>query len=178
MEFITSISPAQWSFYAMAILTLFGGLGTVLSKNPIYSIIYLILTFFSLSGLYILLNAQFVAVVNIIVYAGAIMVLFLFVVMFLNLRGEEEDVDDNKSMLRATIISISLGALLILGVRFVNYPKVNPSTFNSQIGLTENLGNLLYTKYALPFELVSILFLAAMAGAVLLGRKEKGERNF
>lgn len=178
LEKLQLISASQWSFYVVAILTLFGGLGTVLSKNPIHSVIYLILTFFSLSAIYILLNAQFVAAVNIIVYAGAIMVLFLFVVMFLNLKAQDNEMNKNSVMLGAAGIAFVLGLLIVLVVRTTNMPKINPYTYNSKTGLIETLGELLYSKYLLPFELVSVLFLVAMAGAVMLGKREPGERNF
>lgn len=169
---------SQWSYYIVSILTLLGGVGTIISKNPIHSVIWLILTFFSLSAIYILLNAQFVAAVNIIVYAGAIMVLFLFVVMFLNIRTENEEMTKNSVMVGASIIAGVMGLLLIYAIRQTEVQRVNPYTFNSSTGLIENLGTLMYSKYVLPFELVSVLFLIAMAGAVMLGKKEKGERNF
>src|SRR5919112_3551256 len=88
-------------FYFLAFLTLFAALGVVFSKNPVYSVLCLILTFFTLSGHYILLNAQFLAAVNIIVYAGAIMVLFLFVIMFLNMNKEDESHKSNLSKFAA-----------------------------------------------------------------------------
>ena len=87
---ILQLPPIWYSFAILSVLTLFGGLCTIRSKNPVHSVIYLIVTFFSISAHYILLNAQFLAAVNIIVYAGAIMVLFLFVIMFLNMREEED----------------------------------------------------------------------------------------
>lgn len=179
LEIIKNLTLTQWSFYIVASLSLFGALGTIMSKNPIHSVIYLILTFFSLSSIYILLNAQFVAAVNIIVYAGAIMVLFLFVVMFLNLKSEDSDeMSKNTVMIGASIIAGTIGFLLIFAIRQTEIQKVNPYTFRPGVGLIENLGTLMYSKYVLPFELVSVLFLVAMAGAVMLGKREKGERNF
>jgi NADH-quinone oxidoreductase subunit J len=178
LETIKNLTMTQWSFYIVSILTLFGGLGTIMSKNPIHSVIYLILTFFSLSSIYILLNAQFVAAVNIIVYAGAIMVLFLFVVMFLNLREEGDEMNKNVVMIGASVIAGVIGFLLILTIRQTEIARINPYNFNANTGLIENLGMVMYSKYVLPFELVSVLFLVAMAGAVMLGKREKGERNF
>ncbi|MFN4085025.1 MAG: NADH-quinone oxidoreductase subunit J [Spirosomataceae bacterium] len=166
-------------FSALSVLTLFGALGTILSKNPIHSVIYLILTFFSISAHYILLNAQFLAAVNIIVYAGAIMVLFLFVIMFLNLReGGSNELNKKSTLAAAGIVGVTLGAILIGALRNAPKEEVNPMYYNSQSGIIENLGQLLYKDYLLPFELVSILFLAAMVGAVMLGKREAGERNF
>ncbi|SOE22647.1 NADH dehydrogenase subunit J [Spirosomataceae bacterium TFI 002] len=178
LETLKNLTMTQWSFYIVSLLTLLGGIGTVVSKNPMHSVIYLILTFFSLSSIYILLNAQFVAAVNIIVYAGAIMVLFLFVVMFLNLRGESNELDRNVVMIGASVIAGVIGFLLIVTIRNTEIAKLNPYTFNAKAGLIENLGKVMYSKYVLPFELVSVLFLVAMAGAVMLGKREKGERNF
>jgi len=166
-------------FSALSVITLFGGLGTILSKNPIHSVIYLILTFFSISAHYILLNAQFLAAVNIIVYAGAIMVLFLFVIMFLNLReGGSNELNKKTTLAAAGIVGVTLGAILLGVLRTAPKEEINPMFFNSQTGIIENLGILLYKDYLLPFELVSILFLAAMVGAVMLGKRESGERNF
>lgn len=165
-------------FYFLTFLTLFAALGVVFSRNPIYSVLFLILTFFSLSGHYILLNAQFVAAVNIIVYAGAIMVLFLFVIMFLN---QEEEQGHSKPLLTKVAGVISGGLLLVIMIAVLKDADVgsyDAANFNSQIGMVENLGQLLFTKYLLPFELASVLFLAAMVGAVMLGKKEAQQRHF
>ena len=167
-------------FYFLTFITLFAALGVVFSKNPVYSVLCLILTFFSLSGHYILLNAQFVAAVNIIVYAGAIMVLFLFVIMFLNLNQETEDTQHKSTFMKLAGV-IAGGALLVIMIAVLkdaDLGAVDTQNFNSQIGLVENLGQLLFTKYLLPFELVSVLFLSAMVGAVMLGKKETQQRHF
>ena len=167
-------------FYFLTFLTLFAALGVVFSRSPVYSVLFLILTFFSLSGHYILLNAQFVAAVNIIVYAGAIMVLFLFVIMFLNLNLDTEQVQ-SKSVLTKVAGVISGGLLLVIMIAVLKDAELgsyNAENFDSQIGLVENLGKLLFTKYLLPFELASVLFLAAMVGAVMLGKKETQQRHF
>ena len=167
-------------FYFLTFLTLFAAMGVVFSKSPVYSVLFLILTFFSLSGHYILLNAQFVAAVNIIVYAGAIMVLFLFVIMFLNLSQDTEHVQ-SKSVLTKVAGVISGGLLLVIMIAVLKDAELgsyDAENFDSQIGLVENLGKLLFTKYLLPFELASVLFLAAMVGAVMLGKKETQQRHF
>ncbi|MCR9063636.1 MAG: NADH-quinone oxidoreductase subunit J [Cytophagales bacterium] len=178
LDTIKSLSMTQWSFYVVSIFTLFGALGTIMSKNAIHSVIYLILTFFSLSAHYVLLNAQFLAAVNIVVYAGAIMVLFLFVVMFLNIRDEASELNNNKVMIAASIVGGTIGLILVAAIRLTDIPRVNPYTYQVKTGFIETLGKLLYSKYLLPFELVSVLFLIAMTGAVMLGKREKGERNF
>jgi NADH-quinone oxidoreductase subunit J len=156
---------------------LLSALMVVFSRNPVHSVLYLILTFFSLSGHYILLNAQFIAAVNIIVYAGAIMVLFLFVIMFLNMK--EDDTNSRSNVLKIAA-SISGGMLLVVMVAILkdaNIAPVDEANFNSQIGMVQNLGQVLFKKYLVPFELASILLLVAMAGAVMLGKREVGERN-
>lgn len=174
LEAISNIGIVEWVYYFFAVSTLVGALGTILAKNPIHSVIYLVATFFSLSGIYVLLNAQFLAVVNIIVYAGAIMVLFLFVLMFLNLRKENNELN-NRPMVIAAVISGGLLAILMVGVlRKATMLPVDMQNFSSKTGLVETLGDLLYKHYMLPFELVSILFLAAIAGAILLAKREKG----
>jgi NADH-quinone oxidoreductase subunit J len=150
---------------------------TITAKNPVHSVLYLILTFFTLSAHYVLLNAQFLAFVNIIVYAGAIMVLFLFVIMFLNLR---ENADEEKSGL-IKIAAASLGGLmlvLMVAVFRKTISTVDNLTFDSQTGMVENLGKVLFREYLLPFELVTVLFFVAMVGAVMLAKREAGERNF
>ena len=165
-------------FYVLTSLTLAFALLVVLAKNPVHSVLYLILTFFTLSGHYVLLNAQFVAAVNIIVYAGAIMVLFLFTIMFLNMNAETEQ---HKSGLARLAAGVAGGMLLVIMVgvlKDVNVGGADPATFNSQIGMVKDLGQVLYSKYLLPFELASVLFLSAMVGAVMLGKREAGERNF
>lgn len=142
----------------------------VLSKNPIHSVLWLIVTFFAIAGHYILLNAQFLAVVHIIVYAGAIMVLFLFVIMFLNLNA---DTEPQKSVFVKAAGIIAGGSLFLILVGALKDAGnvTNPSP-NMELGLIQNLGKVLYKDYLLPFELVSILFLAALIGAVMLAKKE------
>jgi NADH-quinone oxidoreductase subunit J len=159
-------------FYGLSILSLFSALMVVLAKNPIHSVLYLILTFFSLSGHYILLNAQFLAAVNIIVYAGAIMVLFLFVIMFLNLNKETEPHKSNLVKFAAVVAGGMLLVIMVGALRGVDTGTYSATNFNSQIGLVENLGIVLFRDFLLPFELTSVLFLTSMVGAVMLGKRE------
>jgi NADH-quinone oxidoreductase subunit J len=150
----------------------------VLAKNPIHSVLYLVFTFFCISGHYVLLNAQFLMAVNIIVYAGAIMVLFLFVIMMFDLRKNQPESKSNLTKLAGSVVAGSLLVVLIALVRQNNFQTPQADGFVSQTGMVENLGKVLYSEYLLPFELVSILFFVAMVGAVLLGKREAGERNF
>ncbi len=178
MQNIFSLPPIWYTFAILSVLTLFGALGTIMSKNPVHSVIYLIVTFFSISAHYILLNAQFLAAVNIIVYAGAIMVLFLFVIMFLNMKQESDEMKNNKLITTAVITALLLGSILIIFLRRAGKEKIDGNAFTSQTGMVEVLGKSLYGEYLLPFELISILFLVAMAGAVMLAKRESGERHF
>ncbi len=143
----------------------------VLTKNPVRSVIFLILTFFSIAGQYVLLNAQFLAVVHIIVYAGAVMVLFLFVLMLLNLNAEAEPRQTNRWKLGA---AIAAGMLLVtfVGALRGGIAITLPEQTNPQVGLVQNLGKVLFTDFVVPFEIAGILFLAAMVGAVLLGKRD------
>jgi NADH-quinone oxidoreductase subunit J len=166
-------------FYFLTFLALLSAIMVIFARNPVHSVLYLILTFFCLSGHYILLNAQFLAAVNIIVYAGAIMVLFLFVIMFLNLRRDTEPQKSTAVKLAAVISGGMLLLILVAALRATDMTAISSgNAYNSQIGLVENLGKVLFRDFLLPFELASILFLVAMVGAVMLGKREAGERNF
>ncbi len=143
----------------------------ITSKNPVHSILYLIVTFFAISGHYILLNAQFLAIVNIIVYAGAIMVLFLFVVMLMNLNADTEPVKNYRLQLIGVISGGSL--LLVLLSAIMNVNQHSPVQMKvGDAGLLNVLGKTLFTDYIFPFEISSILFLSAMIGAVVIGKKD------
>ncbi len=156
-----------WMLSAMAVAC---ALGVILSRNPVNSVMFLILTFFAISGHYILINAQFLAIVNIIVYAGAIMVLFLFVIMLMNLNA---DVEPQKGQLVQLAGVISGGVLfLVLLAAIKSAAPVTIDKAPVDIGLITNLGRVLFKDYVLPFEISSVLFLSAMIGAVVIGKKE------
>lgn len=165
-------------FYFFSFLSVLSALMVVISKNPIHSVLYLILTFFTLSGHYILLNAQFIAIVNLIVYAGAIMVLFLFTIMFLNLKDDAFIGSRLWFNLSAVLVVLTLSGILISKIALAPVSIASEAERDSQIGMVENLGQTLFSRFLVPFELVSVLFLSAMVGAVMLGRREKGEKNF
>jgi len=155
-------------------LTIASALMVILSKHPIRSVIYLVITFFFISAMYILMNAQFLAIVNMIVYAGAIMVLFLFVLMLLNLNNEMEPETSRIGVISALIAGGTLFLVLITALRdSFQYGKGYTMVKVPEAGLVENLGKLLFSKYLVPFEISSILFIAAMVGAVLLAKREK-----
>jgi NADH-quinone oxidoreductase subunit J len=152
-------------------MTLGSAIMVVVSKNAVHSVLWLIVTFFAISGHYILMNAQFLGIVNLIVYAGAIMVLFLFVVMLMNLNSDAEP-KKNRWLKMAGIIAG--GCLLLVFVAAFKNAEIRGlhTQFNKgNIGLIENLGQLLFTEYVVPFEVSSVLFLSAMVGAVVIGKK-------
>ena len=160
-------------FWFLGALALGGAVMVVASKNPVHSILFLIITFFAISGHYILLNAQFLAIVNIIVYAGAIMVLFLFVVMLMNLNADSEPLQKNKYILYVgTIAGASLLLVLVAALKQTTVSGQIAQTNSGGGGLIENLGKLLFTDYVFPFEISSVLFLSAMIGAVVIAKKE------
>ena len=168
---MNSVTITACLFCLLSFLAIMFALMVVFSKNPVHSVLYLVLTFFTIAGHYVLLNAQFLAAVHVIVYAGAIMVLFLFVIMLLNLNKETEP---HKSIWLKASAAVAAGSLLVV---FVGCLKGAASTiqpgkvFNPNIGLIENLGVTLFHDFLLPFEVSSILLLAAMVGAVMLGKK-------
>ena len=159
-------------FYALSAFAIVSAIMVLVSKNPIHSVLWLILVFFAISGHYIILNAQFLAIVNIIVYAGAIMVLFLFVIMLMNVQSDKEP---QKKLLIKFIGVLSGGSLLILLIALV---KQTAQLEGKQvlmkegtIGLIHPLGKALFNDYVLPFDISSGLFVSAMVGAVILGIK-------
>jgi NADH-quinone oxidoreductase subunit J len=136
----------QILFFILAAVTLFSALMVITNKNPVYSVLWLIITFFTISGHYILLNAQFLAVVNIIVYAGAIMVLFLFVLMLMNLTKDTEPQKSKWLKLAGALAGGSLLLVLVAALRGTEQQMTELNTGN--IGLIQNLGKVLF--YRLP----------------------------
>lgn len=158
-------------FYFIAFLSIFFALLVIFSKNPVHSVLYLIVTFFTFTIHYILLNAQFLAIVNFIVYMGAIMVLFLFVLMLLNLNENQSSSKSNIVKMAGVIAGMCLIVTLIGSVKALHVS--DPLILKTQdLGLVKSLGKVLFSKFLLPFEVSSILLLTAMVGAVLLAKKE------
>jgi NADH-quinone oxidoreductase subunit J len=169
------MSISQVLFYFLSALALGSAIMVVISRNPIHSVLWLIITFFAISGHYILLNAQFLGVVNMIVYAGAIMVLFLFVIMLMNLNAETEP-QKNKWMKLAGVVAG--GCLLLVMIAALKEAEVKGKAtelVTGNIGLIGNLGKALFTDYVVPFEISSVLFLSAMVGTVVIGKREAKE---
>lgn len=159
-------------FWFLTVLAIGSALMVIVSKNPVYSVLFLILTFFAISGHYLLLNAQFLFIVNLIVYAGAIMVLFLYVLMLINLNTEVEPTRHKWMKFAGTIAGGCLLLVLVAALREVDTKSTIAQIGAGNTGLIENLGKTLFNEYVVPFEISSILFLSAMVGAVVLGKKE------
>jgi len=159
-------------FWILSVVALFSALMVITSKNPMHSVIWLIIVFFAISGHYLLLNAQFLAIVNIIVYAGAIMVLFLYVLMLMDLKKETEPKKNRWLKLAGAVAGGSLLLVLIAALKKADLTNQFAETRTGDIGLIENLGKVLFNDYVVPFEISSILFLSAMVGAVVIGKKE------
>lgn len=168
---LISILGLPVEFLLLSFITFLCALYVISSKNPVHSVMALILGFFSISAHYVLLNAQFLAVVNLIVYAGAIMVLFLFVLMLLNLNTENEPVT-RIGWQAASAVSAGLMLLVLSAALHKAGDQIVPNP-TENVGLVKNLGKVLFNEYLVPFELSGILFLAAMVGAVLLGKRDK-----
>jgi NADH-quinone oxidoreductase subunit J len=159
-------------FYFLSVLALGSAIMLVVSKNPVHSVLWLIVTFVAITGHYILMNAQFLGIVNLIVYAGAIMVLFLFVIMLMNLNTETEPKKNKWLRLAGVVAGGCLLLVLVAALKDADKKGQMVLYGGGEIGLIENLGQVLFTEYVIPFEISSVLFLSAMVGAVVIGKKE------
>ncbi len=161
-------------FYMFATLLIGSSLGVIIAKNPVYAVLYLIFAFFNAAGLFILLGAEFLAMTLIIVYVGAVAVLFLFVVMMLNIKLAEI----KKLVIKRRILLIMVGVLLLVNLCLVIHASMTENkmvllpTFASHafsdLTNTEAIGMVLYTNFALLFEMSGIILLVAMIGAIVL----------
>ncbi|MDZ7292250.1 MAG: NADH-quinone oxidoreductase subunit J [candidate division KSB1 bacterium] len=169
-------------FSLFAVVGLLAALLMILHRNPVYSAIFLIVTLFALAGFYVLLNAPFVAAVHIIVYAGAIMVLFLFVIMLLNLK--RDPLRERGRMARRTIATVLVLILMVeigvlIGASFFTTSSEAAGAAvglaaadSAAVGSTTNIGRQLFTTYLLPFEIASLLLLVGIVGAVILAKRK------
>lgn len=168
-------------FLGLALLAVGAAIAMVLQKNPLFSVLLLILTLFALAGLYVLLNSPFVAAVHMIVYAGAIMVLFLFVIMLLDLREDVERINLRRFSRIVAVIAVALflvQAYILFRVAYAtDSVRVGLGGSAVQVGDTPAIGMLLFTKYLLPFEIASVLLLAAIVGAVVLAKRKLTPSN-
>ena len=164
-------------FYLFGAVAVIASLLVIAQRNPIYSVLLLIASFGALSGLYVLLDAPFVAVTQIVVYAGAIMVLFLFVVMLLNAPHEETEHDERIHLLRRPgpmrFGAVLAAALVVELLWALTRGNSEPAGFgDAAVSSVRARGQVLFTEYAFPFEVTSVLILVAMVGAVVLARRD------
>ncbi|MBE2219831.1 MAG: NADH-quinone oxidoreductase subunit J [Ignavibacteria bacterium] len=157
-----------------AILALGSAIMMITRRSPITSALYLVVNFFAISGIYLMLRSQFVAIIQILVYAGAIMVLFLFVIMLLNLSGEKKFTETlTYKKLSAIILALLLFCSLGITTFFAFMGKFKTLHQNAEVmGTIQSVGKELYTTYSFPFELVSFVLLAAIVGAIVLAQKK------
>lgn len=162
-------------FIILALVAIISALMVILQRNPVYSALYLIVTLGSISILFILLKAFFLAFIQIIVYAGAIMVLFLFVIMLLNLRKDEFGPEKRKfQRFFALIFSVLLLVELFIIARYAFFGKADETlSIADDFGTPQAIGRLLFSSYLFPFEITSVLLLIAMIGALFLARREE-----
>jgi NADH-quinone oxidoreductase subunit J len=160
----------QTLFYIFASLAVASSVAMVMQRNPVAAAMNLVVAMFSLAALFALLEAHFLAVIQILVYAGAVMVLFLFVIMFLNLQAEQL-LPGKRSVLHVIGVALAIYALLQIRELVTRTPAVTLPPVDASFGTTEAVGKLLFSDYLLPFELTSVLILAAIVGAVILAKR-------
>jgi NADH-quinone oxidoreductase subunit J len=160
-------------FFTLAIFAFFGSVGMISFKQPIYSALSFIVTLLALAGIFALLSAPFLFMVQIIVYAGAILTLLLFIIMFLNIKEEDLPKEENKTLflVGGGVILIPFNMLIIKV--FSNLPSKSLAITNDGFGSLKSFSDTLFNKWLVPFELISFLLLAALVGAVVYARKEK-----
>jgi NADH-quinone oxidoreductase subunit J len=161
-------------FYGLAVVAIGSALLVVTRRSPVISALYLILNFFCLAGLYLTLHAQFIAVIQILVYAGAIMVLFVFVIMLLNL-GDERWLREGMSYKKAIAVGLSAGLLTeLIYILESAGSTMPPGNFGkaTDLGTVESIGSQLFTVFLFPFEVTSILLLVAIVGALVLAKRK------
>jgi NADH-quinone oxidoreductase subunit J len=165
-------------FWLFSVLGIAGGIGLILNRNPVHAALCLILNFFSIAGLYLTLQAEFLAVIQILVYAGAIMVLFLFVIMLLNLSKEPKRPALELSRIMAFVLGIAfvVEMLVVFNSAFADQGTgflTQPFYFSS----VEAVGAVLMTKYLFPFEMISVVLISALVGAIVVAKKYNYENK-
>jgi NADH-quinone oxidoreductase subunit J len=165
-------------FYTLALILLVASLGVITTRNPVYAALYLVLAFFTAAGVWLLLEAEFLAIVLVLVYVGAVMVLFLFVVMMLDINLDKL----REGFWKALPVALPVGGmmavemLMIVGVRNFGVDKVlAPPSHPANYSNTAELGRVLYTDYLLPFELASVVLLVAIIAAIALTLRDRKE---
>lgn len=160
------------TFAILAVLALAGGFGLILSRNPVYALLYTLLSMFCVAGLFLTLHAEFLAAIQVIVYAGAIMVLFLFVINLLNLQVEDvEQVYYNWRTMGAMLLGLGFLVELLLAFRGTGLLDKSRAGEVFSYGKVEPIGHVLMTGYVFPFEMISVILLVALMGALIIAKK-------
>ena len=163
-------------FYTLAVLILGLGVAVVTTPKTVHSVVFLVINFLCVAMLYVVLRAEFLAVIQVLVYAGGIVVLYLFVVMLVNLKRAPEAHEDPRRLARLGLGLSGAVLLELAGIVVYSYGRLVPASAPAAAapveGNTEELGWLLYTDYLIPFEVASVLLLVAMVGAIVLARRE------
>ena len=167
-------------FYTLSAILLFAGLRVITTRNPVYAALFLVLAFFTAAGIWLLLEAEFLAIALVLVYVGAVMVLFLFVVMMLDINLDKL----REGFWNALPVALPVGGLmavemvLIVGTRYFGADKVAaPAPHPAGYSNTAELGRVLYTDYLLPFELASVVLLVAIVAAIALTHRARKDRK-
>jgi len=163
------------SFYTVAAVAVISALVVISARNPVISAVWLVVCFLAVAGIYALLKAQFLAMVQILVYAGAIMVLFVMIMMLMDI-GKFDSGGKFQNTLRAISVPFGVLVMLIFAVLASQMSRVKGVSWaEAPAGTTENIGRILFTKYLLPFEVLSLLLLAAVVAAIYLARRRERE---
>jgi NADH-quinone oxidoreductase subunit J len=165
------------AFYVLSAFILGFALLVVTTKNTVHAVLFLVLNFLAIAALYVLLTAQFLAAIQVLVYAGGIVVLYLFVVMLVNLKRQPEDHSSPQrrpwlGFALSAAVLVQLGAILVWGSYGMPVDLHTMQNTDLAVNNVENIGRLLYTDYLIPFEVASMLLLVAMVGAIILAKRE------
>jgi NADH-quinone oxidoreductase subunit J len=163
-------------FFYFAAVILISAVLMITRRNPIHSVMFMLLLFFHIAGVFVLLNAEFLAAVQLIVYAGAILILYLFVVMLLNVADEKQAVRANKFWPWVAVFGVLIAGEILLLVSRGTFPLEAGRTMQAAGGAgVQELGKMLYSSYLVPFEIASVILLVGLVGAVMLGKKSVKE---
>ena len=158
-------------FFLLAAITLISAIGVVISRNPIYSALFLVLTLFCIAGFFLLLHAEFLAVIQVLTYAGAILVLFVFIIMLLNLSEEELFEKGFNNFGKVLLMLVSVLSFVTMGF-IIHIPKLFWKSLPESFGGITEIGKEIFTGYIIPFEIAGVLLTVALIGAVLLAKKD------
>jgi len=163
-------TPETWAFFILGVPLLVFAAGVLVSKNPVYAAMNLVAAFFCLAGIYVLLVAHLIAFMQILIYAGAVMVLFLFVIMLISL-GDEHLLKERYRGMQLLGALGAVGIVAVLAWAIMDVARSEPAVLPADFGTVKAVGRLIFTDYLLPFEATSLLLLAAIVGAVVVAKE-------